>query len=65
MSQKVLTQYVTCDIIKPSKRREIKSMSKKGKKKGRSENHLSNVLLATAIIELLSKIAELIQAVID
>lgn len=40
-------------------------MSKKGKKKSRSEKHLSNVLLATAIIELLIRIADLISKLFD
>ena len=38
-------------------------MSKKGKKKSRSEKHLANVLLATAIIELLIKIIELFTSI--
>lgn len=40
-------------------------MSKKGKKKSGNKNHLETVLLVTAIIELLIKIIELIQSVID
>lgn len=40
-------------------------MSKKGKKKSDNKNYLSQVLLVTAIIELLIKIIELIQSVID
>lgn len=38
---------------------------KKSKKKDRSETRLANVLLATAIIELLMKIIELILKIFD
>ncbi len=38
---------------------------KKGKKKSRSEKRLANVLLATAIIELLTKVIELLQKAFD
>lgn len=40
-------------------------MSKKGKKKGRSEKRLANVLLATAIINLLISILDLIGKILD
>lgn len=38
---------------------------KKGKKKSRSEKRLTKVVLATAIIELLNKIIELLLKVLD
>lgn len=40
-------------------------MSKKSDKKSRSEKHLANVLLATAIIELLIKILDFIEKVFN
>lgn len=40
-------------------------MSKKGKKKSRSEKRIANVLLATAIIELSVKIVELISQLLN
>ncbi len=40
-------------------------MSKKGKKKSRSEKHLTNVLLATAIIELLTHIIDFLSKLFD
>lgn len=43
--------------------KEVKEMSKKGNNKSRSEKHLANVLLATAIIELLIKILDFLEKV--
>ena len=40
-------------------------MSKEGKKKSRSEKHLSKVVLATATIELLIKIVELLKSIFE
>lgn len=40
-------------------------MRKKGKKNSGNKKHLANVLLATAIIELLIKLIDLIQSIVD
>ncbi len=40
-------------------------MSKKGKKKSRSEKNLANILLATAIIDLLTHIIDFLSALLN
>lgn len=40
-------------------------MSKKGKKKSRSEKNLANILLATAIIDLLTHVIELLNTLLN